>query len=303
MAEKRFKEEEFTSQFNAKIVARIFKLTRPHWPLLLCYLVFIILIALSDSLRPWFLRAIIDKGIIGRNPSILITNLVYYLLVVLAFGGFLYGLIRCSITMGELIQYDLRKMMFNHLQGLSFSYFDKTPVGWIMSRVNSDTQHMAELITWMLIDITWAISHIMFSIVFMLIINWRLALVVSGVVPIIIFIAVKFKKHIITEYRKVRAINSRITGAYNENITGVRVVKALVREKKNLSSFSALTGKMYQASFKAAWLSAIFRPMVQLVSSFAVGVVAWYGGYRALIGDLSIGDFLAFGKGFFPAGF
>lgn len=296
MPERRLKEEKFTGQSNTKIIWRIMKLTKPHWRLLVGFLIFIILISLSDSIRPYLLKIIIDEGILARNQSVLVVNLIYYGILVLTFGGLLYGLIRCSITMGELMQYDLRKMLFNHLQSLSFSYFDKTPVGWIMSRINSDTPRIAELTTWMLIDITWAVSHIIFAVAFMLIINWKLALIVSASIPVIITIALRFKKYIITEYRKVRAINSRITGAYNENITGVRIVKALVRERKNLMSFGVLTGRMYRASFRAAWLSAIFMPIVQLISSFAIGAVVWYGGYQVKSGSLTIGDINAFFK-------
>ena len=94
----------------------------------------------------------------------------------------------------------------------------------------------------------------------------------SVVIPIIVVVAIQFKQRIIVEYRKVRKINSQITGAYNETITGVRVIKALGREQENLHEFGELTGSMYRAGYRAAWLSALFLPTVQLISAFAVGV-------------------------------
>jgi ATP-binding cassette subfamily B protein len=107
-------------------------------------------------------------------------------------------------------------------------------------------------------------------------------------------VASYFRARIIREYRAVRKINSRITGAYNENITGIRVVKALNRESTNLDEFSALTGQMYQASFRAAWLSALFLPVVQFISALALSSVAWYGGSQVSLGVMTVGDLQAF---------
>jgi ATP-binding cassette subfamily B protein len=114
------------------------------------------------------------------------------------------------------------------------------------------------------------------------------------IIPILIVIAAEFKKRILVEYRTVRKMNSKITGAYNENITGVRVAKALVREEANLEEFSLLTGDMYQAGFKAAWLSALFLPVIQLISAVAIGAIAWYGGLQVEIGGMTIGGIQAF---------
>ncbi|MFQ5616793.1 MAG: ABC transporter ATP-binding protein, partial [Anaerolineales bacterium] len=180
------------------------------------------------------------------------------------------------------------------LQELSLSYYDRTPLGWIMSRVTSDSQRIAELVSWGLLDVTWGVVSITSSAVFMLLINWKLALIVLTIVPILIIVASIFKRYILAEYRKVRKLNSRITGAYNENITGVRVSKALVREQKNLDEFKVLTGDMYQAGFKAAWLSAIFLPVVQIISAIAIGSIAWFGGIQTTVGGITIGGIQAF---------
>jgi len=125
-------------------------------------------------------------------------------------------------------------------------------------------------------------------------INWRLALIVLAIIPVIVWVAIQFRKRILAEYRTVRKINSKITGAYNENITGVRVVKALGREKENLREFSQLSGEMYRSSYRAAWLSALFLPVVQIISAFALGSIVWYGGWQAQFGGLTIGGIQAF---------
>jgi ATP-binding cassette subfamily B protein len=210
-----------------------------------------------------------------------------------------FGLVFLTGILGERIRYDLRKKLFDHLQELSFSYFDRTPVGWIMSRVTSDTDRIAELVTWGLLDMTWGLTNIITAVYFMMVINWRLALIVLAIIPVIVVVAARFKRKILVEYRQVRKLNSKITGAYNENINGVRVVKALCREEENLREFGELTGDMYRASFRAAWLSALFLPVVQLISAVAVGSIVWYGGLQAtpragIAGTMTAGGIQAF---------
>ena len=146
------------------------------------------------------------------------------------------------------MQYDLRKRMFDHLQELSFSYFSRTPVGWIMPRVTSDSERIAQLVTWGMVDVTWAVFNIVTAMIFMLWINWQLALIVLAIIPVLFWVAVQFKKRILVQFRVVRKINSKITGEYNQNITGVRVVKALGHEDANLTDFTGLTNEMYGTS-------------------------------------------------------
>jgi ATP-binding cassette subfamily B protein len=130
--------------------------------------------------------------------------------------------------------------------------------------------------------------------IFMMIINWRLALIVLLAVPILLVIAVQFRKRILVEFRKSRKANSKITGSYNENISGVRVVKALGRESENLKEFNILTNEMYASSYHAAWLSALFLPTVQIISAIALGFIVWYGGLQANLGIMTIGGIQAF---------
>jgi ATP-binding cassette subfamily B protein len=132
------------------------------------------------------------------------------------------------------------------------------------------------------------------SVYFMLTINWKLALIVFAIIPVLVVVAAQFKKKIIVEYRDVRKINSKITGAFNENINGVRVVKALCREEENLREFGQLAGDMYRASYRAAWLSALFLPAVELISAVALGSIVWYGGLQAQVGGLTVGGIQAF---------
>jgi ATP-binding cassette subfamily B protein len=289
-----FEEEEFKTQFNGQTLRRILGLTRPHWRWVVGFLVTIALVSALDSVFTYLSKLMIDNGILAQNRSELYRLLIIYGSLGFVQASGVFGFIYLAGVLGERVRYDLRQKMFNHLQGLSLSYFSRTPVGWIMSRVTSDSERVADLVTWGLLDVTWGMMNIITAMGFMLFINWKLALIVLGILPILFYVAYQFRKRILGEFRNVRKMNSKITGAFNENITGVRVVKALCREDANLEEFKALTADMYRSSYRAAWLSALFLPSVQLISALALAAIVWYGGWQVQIGGMTVGGIQAF---------
>jgi ATP-binding cassette subfamily B protein len=289
-----FEEEEFTTQFNGSTLRRVLGLLRPHWRWVFGFLVTIAITAILDSIFTLLSKRMVDEAIIPGDTVVLYQTVGLYAVLVLIQAGLVLGFIFMAGILGERVQYDLRKKLFNHLQELSFSYFGRTPVGWIMSRVTSDSERIAQLVTWGMLDVVWAIISVTSSMFFMMLINWRLALIVLALIPILLVIAVWFKTRILLQYRNVRKLNSKLTGEYNQNITGVRVVKALGREQANLDDFSVLASDMYRASYRAAWLSALFLPAVQILSAVAVGSIAFYGGIQVELGALTIGGIQAF---------
>lgn len=293
-----FEEEEFTTQFNGGTILRILQQLRPYWKWVIGFLSAVAGVSFLESYFTYLSKRIIDEGVVAGNVDALWHLLTIYGSLILLQAVAVFVFIYVTGLLGERVRYDLRRTMFNHLQQLSLSYYNRTPVGWIMSRVTSDTDRLAELVTWGLLDVTWGIMNIATAVYFMSLINWRLAFMVFWIIPIIVIVAVQFKKRIIGEYRTVRKINSKITGGYNETITGVRVVKALNREERNLEEFSHLTGEMYGAGYRAAWLSGLFLPVVQMISSLGIIIVVWYSGSVSLstsvVGDISIGGIQAF---------
>jgi ATP-binding cassette subfamily B protein len=287
-------EEEHTSQLTAPTLKRIIGLLRPHWRWMVGFLMLIGLTAGSDALFTYINKYMIDEGIMKRSIPTLLHYASLYGGLQLIQAAMVFGFIYLAGILGERIQYDLRRALFNHLQDLSLSYYSQNAVGRLMARVTSDTGRVSSLMTWGMLDVTWAIVSVISSTVFMLIINWKLGLIVFSIIPVLILIAVNFRKKILVEFRKSRRANSKITGEYNQNIQGVRVVKALGREDENLKEFSVLTDNMYKASYRAAWLSALFLPTVQIVSAFALGAIVWYGGIQSQIGGFSVGSIHAF---------
>ncbi len=294
MAEIELEEDEYTSQITGNTLRRIMGLAKPHWRWVAGFWVMIAVTSAMDSYFTYLNKGIVDQGIMANDPQALLR-------IVLTYGGLLlfqsfavFSFIFLAGVLGERIQYDLRRKMFNHLQELSLTYYSTTSVGRLMARVTSDSGRVSDLVTWGLVDSTWAVMNIVTSTIFMLIINWKLALIVLAAIPILIVIAVQFRKRILVEFRNSRKANSKITGAFNENITGVRVTKALGREDENLVEFQELTGAMYKASYRAAWLSALFLPTVQIISALALGIIIWYSGMEIQVGLMTIGGIQAF---------
>ncbi len=290
----RFEEEEFSGIFTGQIALRIVKQVRPYTSWVSGFVISIGLVSFLDSYFTLLSKRIIDDGIGAGNFTVLKEILIQYggLILVQAVSVFVF--IYFAGILGERVQYDLRKKMFNHLQKLSLAYYNKTPVGWIMSRVSSDSERVAQLVTWGFLDLVWGVLNIITATYFMMTINWQLGLIVLAIIPVLIIVAAQFKKKVLVEYRLVRKINSKITGSYNENITGVRVTKAFSREEQNMEEFGELTEEMYKAGFRAAWLSALFLPIVLVISFIALGSVIWYGGLQAEIGGITIGGIQAF---------
>ena len=294
MADIEIEEDEYTSQITGKTLRRILGLTKPHRRWVIGFWIMIAFTSILDALFTYLNKGIIDQGIIAQNRQALVRILSLYGGLILVQAGCVFTFIFLAGVLGERIQYDLRKSMFNHLQELSLAYYSQTSVGRLMARVTSDSGRVSDLVTWGLVDSTWAVMNITTSTIFMMIINWRLALVVLIAIPILLAIAIQFRKRILVEFRKSRRANSKITGSYNENISGVRVVKALGRESENLKEFEILTTEMYRSSYHAAWLSALFLPTVQIISALALGFIVWYGGLQADIGFMTIGGIQAF---------
>ena len=290
----RFEEEDFKGAITGQVMMRILSQVKPYTTWVIGFAISIGLVSFLDSYFTYLHKRIIDEGIGVGDFAALKTIMLQYggLLAVQALAVFVF--IYFAGVLGERVQYDLRNKMFNQLQDLSLSYYNKTPVGWLMSRVSSDSERVAQLITWGFLDMVWGVLNIITATYFMMSINWRLGLIVFAIIPVLIVVAAQFKKKIIGEYRQVRKINSKITGSYNENITGVRVTKAFSREAQNMAEFGILTDKMYKAGYRAAWLSALFLPIVMMISALALGAVIWYGGLQAEIGGISIGGIQAF---------
>lgn len=195
------------------------------------------------------------------------------------------------------IDRDLRNDAFAHLQTLSFSYFNQNSVGYIHARVISDSSRIGTLFSWSLIDGVWQMTYLVGAIVVMLVINAKLALMVLTIMPIIVLLFSVFQSRLVRVNREVREINSKITGNFNEGITGAKTIKTLVIEDKIHDGFVADTAAMRKKAVRAAHLRGLFASTMGFASSLALAIVLWRGGYIAAseVGTFSM--FMSYAQG------
>ena len=247
-----------------------------------------------SALLPLANRYAIDTFIMGRDISAFFPFVALLLLWVVLNGLGTYKFIEYASAIEVSIVHDMREAGFVNLQKLSFSYFDKTPVGWILSRMAADIQRIGDVISWSLLDISFALLELVFFTTAMLILAPRLALVTIAVLPIVVIVSIYFQKRILVRQREVRQFNSKITGAYNEGITGAKTTKTLVREAKNFEEFSELSAQMREASAKSASLSALYMPIVTALGSVAVAGTIYFASGDVLSGLITFGTLAAF---------
>jgi ATP-binding cassette subfamily B protein len=188
----------------------------------------------------------------------------------------------------------LKRSCFVHLQELPLSFYNSTSVGFLIARVMSDTDRISGMVAWGFAHAAWNVCYILGSLIFMLLLNWKLALLLLAVIPLVLLITFYFQKRILAVNRRIRAVNAQITGAYNEGITGAKTSKTLVIEDKNIEEFSGLTKNMYRESVKSAMLSSIMLPLVLFCGSIAVGIALYSGGTLVMDRLLDYGMLSAF---------
>ena len=295
-------EKEFTQSFDWGIWKRLKPFLKNYRADFVGMLTFNGLCALVDVLLPlmqrYAIRNFIEKGV---TTGLLPYALVYLALIVLqglSVMWFCNNSMRIEMYLGR----DMKQRLFHHLQTLSFSFYNVTPVGYLLSRVMSDTNRIAGMIAWNFTDILWALFYVAGTMVSMLILNWKLALVVMLIVPVMAVLTAYFQNRILHWNRKVRKLNSRITGAFNEGITGAKTTKTLVIEERMTGSFRELTSKMHDSGIRAARLNAVYIPLVRLFSTLAVSVVLLRGGYLVTEQALelaTLSTFLTYAVGIF----
>jgi ATP-binding cassette, subfamily B, bacterial len=287
-------EQEYSKKFDLGLWAKLLKYTVPYKKQMIALGFVMICVAGIDVIFPLMTKYAIDHFAVTHS----LEGLKYFalgyaaLVAVQAVNVYLLIAIAGKVDMG--ICYDIRKHGFKRLQELSFSYYDKTAVGWLMARMTSDTSRLADTIAWGMVDFVWGFTMMIGIACVMFVINWKLALLSLAVMPIVALLSLYFQQKMLKSYRIVRKTNSKITGAFNEGITGAKTTKTLVREEKNLDEFKQLTSEMYSSSVQAAIFSSIYLPLVLALGSIGTALALWFGGKGVLLQTLSYGTLVLF---------
>ncbi len=244
-----------------------------------------------DAVIPLFQRYAINHFIAESTLDTLWVFIGLYALVVLTqvASNYISAFGACKLEM--FMDRDLRREAFNHLQTLSFSYFNQNSVGYIHARVLSDTSRIGSLASWTVMDGVWHTSYLVFAAGVMLAINWKLALMVMAIVPLVAVLFSVFQKKLIRANREIREINSNITSNFNEGITGAKTVKTLAIESSMEKRFVDETAKMRKRSVEASRIRGLFAATMNLASSAALAIVLWK---NDLISSEEVGTFSLF---------
>lgn len=291
------KEEEFSKHIDMSVWRKLLAYAWRHKGILISSCIIMVIVAVIDLVYPQLTRYAIDNIIADGNTdnlSKLPMFAAFYALMIIIQGFGVWFFVSHNGKLEMKISYDIRQDAFKKLQELSFSYYDKTATGNIMSRMVSDIPRLSEMIAWSITDLLWSGAFIIGCLVMLFVMNWRLALVVLIVVPPLALICVYFQRRILKQYRTVRKQNSIITGAFNEGITGAVTTKTLVREDRNFLEFEAEAGRMKKASVHAAILSAMFTPIVMTLGSVGTAI-ALYAGGRTVIAPTIFGASMTIG--------
>ncbi len=290
----RIEEQEYTKSIELSIWKRIFPFLKPYKRILLVVLFANIFCSMIDIVLPLLQRYAIDHFIEKQTLSGIGSFVAAYVVIIGLQAGSVLLFTRGSMKVEMRIGRDMKRALFVHLQKLSFSYYNVTPVGYILSRVMNDTNRIAGLIAWNFFDMLWAVGYVAGVFAAMLFLNWKLALVIMLIVPAIALLTYYFQNRILRWNRKVRKIHSKITSAYNEGIMGAKTSKSLVVEEKNFGEFSEITEEMKTASVRAARLSAVYVPLVLFFGALATALVLARGGVMVYEDLLMIGTLSAF---------
>lgn len=281
-------EQEYNKPFSLKIWAKMFPYIKEYKTTLIFILILMVLSALIDIAFPLFQRYAIQEFIEKSTTN----GMVPY--VLLFTGGialqtiFVLLFVRNTIMVEMCIGKSLKKATFVKLQKLSFSYYNTTPVGFMMARVMSDTNRIGGMVAWGLMDIAWALCYVIGVVIAMFLLDIKITLYVLAAVPFIVAVTIYFQKKMLNINRKIRKTNSHMTGVFNEGITGSKTSKTLLIEDKNTENFKGVTDQMYRRTLKYTMVNAIFLPIVVTISSTAVALVIADGGKAVLNTTLEI---------------
>jgi ATP-binding cassette subfamily B protein len=289
-----YEEQEYSKRVDINTIRKLSLFARPYKKKILIIIIEMLFMALIDAIFPKLSQYAIDHFALTKSLN------GFWLYCAIGVGlVFIQALnVRIMImnagTVEHSIPYDMRKAAFQKLQELPIAYYDRTPVGWIMARINSDIKRIGVSLSWHLVDLFWSIFLVIIMTVLMLFTNIKYALVVLSVVPFLIVISMIFQKKILHNFRKTRKYNSQITAAFNEGITGAKTIKSLSAEDHMLEEFEKNTSEMRNFAVRAATISSVYTPIIIFLGSITTGLVLWKGGFEVRSGIVSYGTLVLF---------
>jgi ATP-binding cassette subfamily B protein len=273
---------------------RLLRYLRPYRRQVALALFVLLLGAVTSIIGPWITQLVIDEAIPGQDTRLLATLALAFLGTILL--GFLLEYVESVVTtwLGQSVMYDLRKEIFEKLQRADLRFYDKNPIGRLMTRVTNDVETLNELFSSGIVTVFGDLFTLVFIVGAMLSMNWRLALVTFSVLPLVVVTAFLFRAKIRDAYRDIRVRLARVNAYMHERFTGIRVVQLFNREDADAARLAELNDDHLQAHLRSITYYALFYPIIELFTAVALALIVWYGGLRSLDGLLTVGVIAAF---------
>lgn len=294
MSDPQMEEDVFTGRMDFALWRKILRFAVPHKRKIVGVMTVGALVSAFDMCLPFLTGRIVD-AVTAHGPSTdLRKYMLEYAVVVTGFFACVISFIFLAGRISLAISYDIRQTCFDKLQRLPFSYYDRKAVGWLMARMTSDCANLSRVMAWQILDLTWGTCALGGTVLLMMMLSWRLALVVIAIAPILIIVSRYFQVRLLKTSRALRKANSQTTAAFNEGIVGVRTSKSMVREERNAEEFSHLTQAMYGHAVQNALYAAIFWPMMLSVCGIGTALALRFGGMGVIQGQLTLGALATF---------
>ncbi len=294
MSATEMEEDVFTGKMDFALWRKMLKFALPHKGKILAVMALGAVVSALDMCLPFLTGRIIDAVSACGAATQLRTFMVVYAAVIIAFCVTIFSFILVAGRITVVISYDIRQACFAKLQHLPFSFYDRKAVGWLMARMTGDCSNLSRVMAWSMLDLAWGSCALGGTVVLMMWLAWRLALVVLVISPMLIVISRYFQVRLLKTSRDLRKANSQTTAAFNEGIVGVRTSKSMVREDRNAEEFSRLTQTMYAHAVRNAIYASMFWPMMLSVCGLGVALALRFGGIEVIHGTMTLGALATF---------
>ncbi len=287
-------EEILGKAYDGRLMKRIIRYLRPYrWHVALGILLSVVVSGL-EAVRPWFTKHAVDVNIAeGDREGLLVTTLWFFAVLIVR-GLVQYASAYLTQWIGQRTILDLRMQLFRHIQGMGIRFFDKNPIGRLITRVTNDIEVLNEMFSSGIVMVFSDVFTIIGILWFMFTMNWKLTLVSMSVLPLLFYGTFLFRKKAREAYRDVRLQIARINTFMQEHITGMMVDQIFNREKKSYAKFSEINAAHRGANVRSIFYYSLFYPGVELIGAIAVGLIIWYAGVDALGGSITVGTVMAF---------
>jgi len=287
-------EEVLGKAYDARLMRRLIKYLKPYrWHVALG-IVLSLLVSAMEAIRPYFTKIAVDTNIARNDKQGLLVTILLFLSVMIVRGFLQYANAYLTQWIGQRTIFDLRMEVFQHLQRLSMKFFDRNPIGRLITRLTNDVEVLNEMFSSGIVMVFSDVFTIIGIFYFMFTMNWKLAFVTLSVLPFLFYGTFLFRRKARETYRDVRIQIARINTFMQEHITGMLVDQIFNREKKSYTKFTEVNASHRDANIRSIFYYAVFYPGVDLIGAIAVGLIIWYAGYNALEGVVTVGTVMAF---------